>query len=468
MNKQKKMKLLEKCQKEVFNEMEKIYDSSERKRCCVITATGFGKTHNAAKFILKRNEIKKVLFITPSKSRFSEKYDKEFASKGKTIIYDSYIHFARMYKIEKDKFVDNFIKDKLEGIDLIIFDEAHYLGGRKSHMAFKRVINDFDIPYIGLTATPIRMDKLDIVEDFFGSDFVSKYSVKECIEIGLFEKPVYIINNMEYIDKVLQNLKNKVDNDVKKADIENKLLNYTNGSEIIKRHLLNPKYNINTSYMKFIVYFVSLIDLESYYNNVVDWFKKAFPNHDINNLICTSHYDYSNNIELVDSLEKRENCIDLIFSINQLNEVYHSEYLTGEIFLRSTYSPRIYAQQFGRCLDVIKTNTSIIFDLICNADRQNKISKIYGSDLLKNIYQDLDELVPAIIIDENATIDRYTQRIIDSMEKVYQILFDNGLSFEENVISLYNRNFPIEKISEITRKKISEINEIIDKRKKVI
>jgi hypothetical protein len=106
--------------------------------------------------------------------------------------------------------------------------------------------------------------------------------------------------------------------------------------------------------------------------SVKAWFKLAFPNHKINELVITSETsEYEQNVNKLDNLTCRKNTIDLIFSCEMLNMGYHVSDLTGILMYRSTYSNTIYSQQLGRALSTGDTAPKLVFDIVDNIHRKS-------------------------------------------------------------------------------------------------
>ena len=67
------------------------------------------------------------------------------------------------------------------------------MGGQKASTTIHTMMEAFpNTVYIGATATPIRSDGRDLVEEFFDNNVTSKYCLSEAIRDGLLKKPHYI------------------------------------------------------------------------------------------------------------------------------------------------------------------------------------------------------------------------------------------------------------------------------------
>ena len=75
-------------------------------------------------------------------------------------------------------------------------------------------------------------------------------------------------------------------------------------------------------------------------------------------------------------LKYKKNRVDLIFSVNMLNEGYHIDDLTGIFMYRGTQSDIVYIQQLGRVLSSGSANNGIVFDVVDNLHRKSLYSTI--------------------------------------------------------------------------------------------
>lgn len=354
-------------------------------KCAILRPTGFGKTVVMCKI---SRRYKKILYIYPSEiikqhvmNIMSEM--KETDKINNSVTFCTYSYIGKIHS-NPNEFISKLIEEKF---DLIIFDEIHHMGANlvKKTLDILNYINPMKINILGGTATPDRMDGFDVIGAYFGNSIVSFYGVDNLIEDGLIPKPYYVYSTygvkwaIDYIDEAQSKIRNTdiiVDLRKKQTQVAKML----NAPTIIKGAVYSVYNNIPPQYMKFLVFFSTKQILHAKAQEVKQWFLKAFPNYNVNEpIIVHSGVNERQNVGKVMQLEPEPNTIDLIFSINMLNEGYHTGNLTGCILLRPTQSQIVYTQQVGRCLQVGMENTPIILDFVENLHTH----ALYGVDTQK-------------------------------------------------------------------------------------
>ena len=347
-----------------YNNM--VDNLSKYGKCFVVRPTGFGKT---TMMIRLMKNYKKVLFLYPTNivaDTLRKKYEKDVSN----VTFMSYLGLLGVS-----------LEDLAE-YDLIVCDEAHRLGADRTRDALKSAMEKYKdtCHFVGLTATPNRMDKFDVLLELFDGVDVFKYTLHDGIEDGIFKK--LYIDYMSYGYKYDAEIKIKESEKALGVKLDDGLKDYIASrtereaqkifgrAESIKRTC--TEYLENTSYMKFICFFPNKFVLAKISKEVSYDFKKAFPDHEINTLTITSDSEYCNNVNKLDDLVPRENSIDLIFCIDMLNMGYHVSDLSGVVMYRSTDSSIIYLQQIGRCISTVDEDTSekVVFDYVDNINRQ--------------------------------------------------------------------------------------------------
>ena len=121
---------------------------------------------------------------------------------------------------------------------------------------------------------------------------------------------------------------------------------------------------------KYIVFCSDIDDMHKKMQEASKWFEKVGE---------TRLYEvsYRKSEELNEDTIKRfreeEGKINLLFSVDKLNEGVHVDGIDGVIMLRKTESPIIYMQQLGRALSAGNEGTPIVFDLVNNIDSSRYI-----------------------------------------------------------------------------------------------
>ena len=339
----------------------------EHRECCLVAATGIGKSNIATELI--RELDLNALVIAPRASirdnwtDMPDKYDIP-----PTFSTMTYQYFIRHYK-------------NLYGFDAYIFDEAHHTGAKKWGAAIKDFRTGLDMEFVlGLTADPNRYsDKserysnekniINVVDTVFNGHVVYGHDQKSAIENGILPRATYvcsIYNSDEMFDKYAA------------MDLTEELrgrLNYTRTNcEAIEDTL--RKYVPSGVPVKGIVFVDSI-------NNIdigVRLARRAFPKEAV-------YYIHSklSTAENAETLEMFKNAKSgFIVAVDMINEGLHIEGVNTVIMLRKTGSPSIYTQQIGRGLAANGSDVTI-FDFVRNDTSIKKVLSRIKS--MKDVYQ---------------------------------------------------------------------------------
>lgn len=441
-------------------------------RCAVVRPTGFGKTYLMCKIADTYN---RVMYIYPADI---VKESAKSMLNNNNVHFHSYVYLSRTYcdenetnknRIDKEQEV---IRHFTEDFDLIIFDEIHHMGGSKAQKMIDKILNSAEktgVHVLGGTATPLRMDGYDIIDDFFNQQIAYPYGLDDMIIDGLIKTPYYVYalsSNDTYLDQIKDRIKKIRSNavltnytlDINLRDKIGQVANKINAPEIIKEAL--TKNNIDTNYMKFIVFYSTISMLETKYKEVVNWFKKAYPKHKIRVLKVYSKGSEKDNIFKVNSLTNQDNTIDLIFSVNMLNEGYHIGTLTGCILLRPTRSSTVFIQQAGRSIAVCSNNTPIIFDFVdnLNVEKLFDMEPVPVTPAATSLNEQLEKL---------NKLSGKNVKIIDIVANTEKII--SGLTsklpsdIELEILSLRAKQMPAGMIAKTTKQNVYRVLEILYK-----
>lgn len=175
-------------QQDILDELENMRLQGHKKNL-LVAATGTGKTVIAAfeiKSFLEKNPSAKILFVAHREEILNQslktfrniigKSDFGDILSGNSKPSNAYHLFATIISLE------NSYEYEVSDFDYIIIDEAHH-SPAKSYQFITKVI-DNDQYLLGLTATPERMDGLDI-KDAFGGKFVYEIRLWDALNEGL-------------------------------------------------------------------------------------------------------------------------------------------------------------------------------------------------------------------------------------------------------------------------------------------
>ena len=361
---------------EVQNETVKdtLNKLKEHHKCLIVRPTGFGKTRTAVDDIMTK--FKHVVFLYPFDSVLDSV--NRYNTNNLNIQSYSYMKLLMLYKKNSyDKFKKIFSKFNFKNT-IFIMDEAHRIGAENTSVVIEKLMTEIcpKANFLGMTATPNRTDKLEIKWHFFDGITPFEYTIVDAIRDGIFPKPYYVytpLNGTQLESKLVSEIdamdvslakKNQLKSNIK-TKINPQKLNIENLDEIIQNNLHNFKDDMD--YYKFILFFSTYKDIHRKREEIVNAFSKVFPHCEINVYIVTSESKQTReNLNVIQKLNKKENTIDLIFTINILSLGYHCSDITGIMMFRQTISQIIYIQQLGRCLSVVEKNRAIIFDFVDN------------------------------------------------------------------------------------------------------
>lgn len=374
----------EKTKNDVLEKLDKYH------KCMIIRPTGFGKTFLLTELIKHFN---KVLYLYPSavikdtvvnryyNSIYDENNDNYVDEDGNIIDPETVNTFISMSKIENVTLMTYNKLIRLTDLadmnyDLILFDEAHRIGGLKTKIAVSELFaKNPNAYFVGATATPTRMDNFDVTSVFFSDIMTYSYTLFDAIENGLLQKPNYCYCTYDIETDLKEaaltageDITDPMVTDILKAKLI-EISKIHNMPNIIKN--VCDTYATSTKYMKFIVFFANKKHMHNKLNDIITWFQDAYPNHTINTLkISSNNKQEMMNTDKLETLQPKQNHIDIIACIDMLNMGYHVNNLTGIFMYRGTKSNTIFTQQLGRALSAGNNNSAIVFDVVDNLHRK--------------------------------------------------------------------------------------------------
>jgi len=332
-------------------------------RAVAILATGLGKTILSALdarstgaekilFIVHINEILKQTKDTFERVVPDRKNDLGFYN-GKDKEKDKKILFASIQTLGKKKHIENFPPDYF---DYIIIDETHHTAAPTYAMIFSYFKPKF---FLGLTATPDRMDRKDIL-GFYNNNVVFDMNQEQAIEQGYLAPFQYLgfKDSIDYSDIFYNGFKYDT------KDLNKHLLIDERDQAIIK------KFKESAGNRKTIGFCASIEHAE----RCAAKFKEA----GINAIAV-----HSRSIGLEGSEDKdkallikhfRDNKCQIAFVVDMFNEGVDIPDVSCLLFLRPTESKTIFIQHMGRGLRVSpKKENVLILDFIGNYRTANLI-----------------------------------------------------------------------------------------------
>lgn len=332
--------------------------ASGKDRGLVVMATGLGKTYLGI-FDAKAMGAEKILFIVhvdhilkQAKNSFEKVMPERSAEMGFFTGKDkSYggkkIIFATIQTISKE---DNLHKFARDHFDYIIIDESHHTAAN----SYKKVSGYFSPKFfLGLTATPDRMDEQSILE-YYGDNLVFEMGQSDAIKQGYLANLNYmgLLDNVDYSNIFYNGFRYDV-NDL------NKLLLI----EERDRAVLS-KFESLASDKKTIAFCVSIEHAE--------WSAKNFRDNGIDAVAIHSKIEdantegaYQSVSEIIDAFDKGKH--QVVFVVDMFNEGIDIPDVECLLMLRPTESNTILTQQLGRGLRLAKGKKEVlVLDFIGN------------------------------------------------------------------------------------------------------
>lgn len=337
----------------------------------VILPTGMGKTIFAALdakrmncrtlFIVHKNEIlreayEKFCFVWPEVEKgFFDANEKDTTSQ---------IIFASKDTLYREGNLEQFDPSTF---DLVIIDEVHH----SSCTTYRKIIDYFTPRYmLGMTATPERQDRADILE-LFDYNIYYELSQREAIESGYLSGFRYygLTDDIDYS----QIRHNGIRYDV--ADLGRKL-NIPERNEAILR-----KYQEivpNTKAIGFCVNIDHAVSAAEY-----------FSAHGISAKAVHSDTTRMSDAERKSVIQDfRDGVVQVVFTVDLFNEGVDFPDVETLLFLRPTESKTIFIQQLGRGLRLNPNKTHVtVLDFIGNFKKAANIR-----EYIKGASKDLGEL----------------------------------------------------------------------------
>lgn len=358
-------------QRKALRELRRYRDMGV-KRALIVSATATGKTYLAA-FDARNFDAKRLLFIVHRENILLEarkSFSKVFGSKytyglytGNTKELSSDFVFTTTSMLSQH--LDMFLPNEF---DYIIFDEAHHIVAPGAKSIYDYFKPDF---LLGLTATPERMDYKDIFD--------------------LFDK------NVPFELRLSDAIRNDLITPFHYYGIRDTLINYDvsiNDYELIKQIS-------NDLHVEFIKEQIEKYKLDGKLKAVafcksIEHAKKmssAMATIGYNTTSLTGINEVATRIKAFNDLQDDLNPLEIIFTVDILNEGVDIPGINMVLFLRPTESSTIFIQQLGRGLRKCKNKPYlVVLDFIGNSyKRSSQIALALGSlsdgnVIEKNIY----------------------------------------------------------------------------------
>jgi superfamily II DNA or RNA helicase len=383
-------------------------------KALVVVATGVGKTFLAAfdsmdyisvLFVAHREEILNQAYDTFAKVRGSEDLGRFFNGYQEV---DKKVVFASVQSLSRKEHITKFESNNFE---YVVIDEFHHA----SSPSYKRIIDYFKpIFLLGLTATPHRLDRKDVFEicdynvayetDLFSAinrDWLAPFRYYGIYDGTVDYGKVRYING-RYVEEELS-----------------KAVSTDDRSKLIFKHYMKHQRKHTMAFCSSIEHAEYMAD---YFNS--NGIKSVTIHSQISRKYCA---DRTIGIEKFITGE-----IEVIFSVDMLNESVDIPAIDLILLLRPTESPTVFFQQLGR-------------GLRHSAGKRNlKVLDFIGN--YKNV-----EMIPFWLSGEVTTDSKKKEEVIKKLIDQENIPVDCYIDFDFEVVNIFK---------EMIHKKVKIIDEI--------
>lgn len=397
-------------QRKALKELRRYRDTGV-KRALIISATGSGKTYLAA-FDARNFDAKRVLFVVHRETILKDAiktFMNVFGAEKTCGLYtgneqDLNCDFIFASSTMLAKHLDEFDKNEF---DYICYDEVHHIVASGGKKIFKYFEPEF---LLGLTATPERMDNQDIFE-LFEQNVPFELRLRDAINNDLVVPFHYYGIRDELIDYGEDN-KNKISKNIAESNNVDFIVNEIENHRIKNEKLKAVAFCTNIAHCKLMATEFSLRGYSV--------------------LVLTGENNTGERIKAFKDLQDETNDLEIICTVDILNEGVDIPGINMVLFLRPTESSTIFLQQLGRGLRKYENKEYLtVLDFIGNDyDRSVQIALALGT-LGKTTYTEKAYLKQLIETDYKALNIPNVEIHIDELSKKEIINYINMENFNK-------------------------------------
>lgn len=333
-------------------------------RALVVAAAGSGKTYLAAFDALNFNP-KRLLYIVHEGSILKKSLETFRDVFGSSVTYGIYSGTSKEFdadfvfatNITMCKSLDFFAKDEF---DYIIIDECHHAAAE----TYKKIITYFEPEFLlGLTATPERMDNQDVFE-MFDKNVPYELRLRDAIVNDLIVPFKYYGIRDQLVDYGLAS-----------GEERRMIAQMANEdhcdfiSQQIEKHRPQGK-------LKALAFCRSITHARMMSEVLGERYKTAY---------LTGHNDIGERIRAYNDLQSDDTKLEILFTVDILNEGVDIPGVNMVLFLRPTESSTIFIQQLGRGLRKYDNKPYVtVLDFIGNSYKRSVQIAFALSSLAKN------------------------------------------------------------------------------------
>ena len=315
-------------QKKALKELKRFRDMGQKK-ALIIAATGSGKTHLAA-FDFALSQSSRLLFIVHRETILKN------AMKTFKNIVSKPLSYGFLTGSQKDLDVDCLFATNLtlsryfelfpkDYFDYIVFDEVHHAKAS----TYQSIWNYFEPSFtLGLTATPDRMDDPETIYSLFENNVPLDLRLREAIEKDLIV-PFHYYGIRNHFVNYSERDTSKIIKDMGQHENVDLIANE------LEKHRPSDK-------LKALAFCVN--------QNHAKMMDDIFSNMGYHTTHLLGHHHTAQRVQAFDALQDEQYPLEIIFTVDILNEGIDIPRVNMVLFLRPTESSIIFLQQLGRGL----------------------------------------------------------------------------------------------------------------------
>lgn len=402
------------------------FNLEKNNKALVVLGTGLGKTLTAMNYLYKHTC--RGLVICPNKLTMAgwEKY-------GDFVDVTTYQSFALDYD-KPDKY--DYSK-----YGLVIIDEAHHSGydseSDKGAAVWSQGIDyvvSHGVKLLGLTATPVRSDGIDVGETVFGGCVCEGRSIEDAIEEGIVHPFSYVTALYNTSEAVEQAKKYKHDLEGDSSDLCRKLIGQLDIAiqraptigDILRKYMPSGK-------RKGIIFIQNIEDKGA----VEAIFRSVYPDAEYRAIDSKMpEKEVSDNREWFEKADE-----GYLLAINMISEGAHYKGVNTLIMFRTTASYLVYAQQLGRIVTLAKNEDphAIVFDLVNNVNNVSCDDREFKKEKKdRNPAQDIIRALKAVKSDQIIIADE-ARDIVECLKEIKSYSAENAPweAWEDDILREY-------------------------------
>ena len=330
---------------------------NQNNKCLLTCVTGLGKTVAFQRYMREHKE-EKILYVTDRKAAigFMTDYMQKYNPDSTAV---TYAFLSRNEKFDaKLEYISQF--------DTLVFDEAHLMGAHNCEKIVELVEKN-NMKLLGGTATPLRMDGLDVAVVLFDGHVV-EYSMRQAVDDGFLLLPhtnTTVFLGLR-VKKLQETLSGKSGNK-SLVSMLNGMERAIAGRDTIKDSILEA---VDISGTGIWIVFHPNIKALNIMRPIIDKvFTDAFKN--VQTFAVSSGKDFDGEPHLdVKQFKSLHGGFSVVHAVDMMTTGWHFDDISGLILNSLTDSPVKATQQLGRAIELGTGRVTSIIDIAGRFSRE--------------------------------------------------------------------------------------------------